>query len=70
MVRKTVDPVAPATDAPASMPLAYIPQGFAMLINTGTARPISARSIRLWYDSGSVLRASALHTLVREAVQA
>lgn len=52
------------------MPLAYIPQGFAMLINTGTARPISARSIRLWYDSGSVLRASALHTLVREAVQA
>jgi hypothetical protein len=73
MVRKKAAPVAPATDAPASMPFASIPQGFTTLINTGTARPI-ARTIRAGCHSGklpgAVIRASALHTRVREAVQA
>jgi hypothetical protein len=68
MVRKHVDPVAPAADAPTSTLLAYTLQGAADLISIGTDRAISAHLIRHWCEQDRIPKADK--TLLDGAVTA
>jgi hypothetical protein len=52
MLRTKTDPVAPATDVPTSATLAYTPNALAALINTGSDRSNSTRTIQ-WSDTGT-----------------